>query len=76
MTVTDSPSDGGLPRLSLRDTLEEHNGDTLGEDDLCRLTIMMGVAIVADMLSPPSMRHPGRSRSPDQRLDDLQLAPA
>jgi hypothetical protein len=64
MTVTDSPSDGGLPRLSLRDTLEEHDGDTLGEDDLCRLTIMMGESHPSRVGLGGQPRWPARPATP------------
>jgi hypothetical protein len=41
----------------LADTLDEDDGETLGEDGLSRLMVMVGVAIVG-MLSPPGMGHP------------------
>jgi hypothetical protein len=51
MTVSDSPFDRvGPPSTTV--------GDTLGEDDLGRLMVMMGVAIVG-VLSPPGIGHSG-----------------
>jgi hypothetical protein len=44
--------------MRVGDTLDDDDGDTLGEDDLGRLMVMVGVAIVG-VLSPPGMGHPG-----------------
>jgi hypothetical protein len=41
----------------LRDTLDEDDGDTLGEDDLGLVMVMASVAAVL-ILSPPGMGHP------------------